>query len=356
MKIFQSVDNPYASVNQYVMTLMDGINCHTDNVEWGWGIESFWKLDIFNYDIIHIQWPHALLLENRTSCQLDSRLDKLKKAGKKIIATCHNLEPHYCNNPEYHNAYSVVYKRADMIIHLGTYSFENLSKQFHSAEHVILPHHVYDTFYKKFPDKPECCEKLKIKNSSEYILCFGAFRDVEEKKLALSVADYCRGKNLYVLAPSFKQTPHGNRYSRFKHYIKERLLNSGNRIICHGYANNCIPNELTPYYFGASSIILIQRKQLLNSGNITLAFLMGKVVVGPDIGNVGQILKDTGNPTFDVSDDNSIITAIQAAFNLAKENHGIINKEYALKHLSTDIISERLYNYYVSLQHNCRQQ
>ena len=98
MKIYQAVQNPYMDANQYVMTLMDGIDTQFDDVEWGWGLEKFWQNEIFEYDIIHIQWSDLLLWPNRTSRQLEHRLSKLKENGKKIISTCHNLEPHYCSD------------------------------------------------------------------------------------------------------------------------------------------------------------------------------------------------------------------------------------------------------------------
>ena len=152
-----------------------------------------------------------------------------------------------------------------------------------------------------------------------------------------------------MLAPSYDTECSDKILKQYKYLIKNKLRKLTMHIICHGYANHTIPNEFTPYYYGASDLALIQRKKILNSGNVTLAFLMGKVVVGPDVGNVGLLLRETGNPTFDVNDNSTIITAVRKGFDMAKENYGEKNRRYALDNFSTAIISERLYNYYLSL-------
>lgn len=348
MKVFQAIPNPYSSLNQYVMTLMDGIDAQHNDVEWGWGIEKFWQADIMEYDIIHIHWPETLLWINRTTQQIEKRILKLKKLGKKIVVTCHNLEPHYCTNVNIHQTYNIIYTYCDIMIHLGTYSYELMKIKYPNTKHVKSAHHIYDSFYTFYPTKEESCQKLNIHQDREYILCFGAFRDEEEREMIKDVAKTFIGGNKYILAPSFRQITLNGRRERIKAYFKKKN-SERNHIINSGLANSSTPNDITPYYYGASSIALIQRKKILNSGNVPLAFLMGKVVVGPNEGNVGLLLSETGNPSFDINDNKSIIGAINKAFELTKENYGEKNRKYALDNFSSDIISNSLYNYYKSI-------
>lgn len=349
MKVYQAVSNPYASVNQYVMTLMNGIDAQFDDVEWGWGADTFWQDKIFEYDAIHIQWPDILLWQNHTPRQIEYRLSKLKENGKKIISTCHNLEPHYCSDINKKEVYNIVYGNSDMMLHLGSYSLDFMRERFPKVNHVLLPHQVYDAFYTFLPDKYDSCKKLNLSLKNKYIICYGAFRDAEERNLSMCVAKTYQKTNVYVLAPSYDTRWFCKISKPFEHLIKNKLFNLRRHIVCHGYANNTIPNDLTPYYYGASDLALVQRKKILNSGNVTLAFLMGKVVVGPDVGNVGLLLRETGNPTFDVNDDSTIIAAVRKGFELVKENYGEKNRRYAMDNFSTAIISKRLYNYYLTL-------
>ena len=99
-----------------------------------------------------------------------------------------------------------------------------------------------------------------------------------------------------------------------------------------------------------SDITFIQRKVNLNSGNLTLGFFFGNVIVGPNIGNIGRILHDTGNPTFDPNISNSIGEAICKAIQMQKEGKGKINQDYALCHWTTQKIAEMHYNIYKSLK------
>jgi glycosyltransferase involved in cell wall biosynthesis len=115
-----------------------------------------------------------------------------------------------------------------------------------------------------------------------------------------------------------------------------------------------VSEEVLPYYFGAADIVLIQRMKILNSGNLPLSMFMGKVVVGPNVGNVGRILTETNNPTFIPRDTSSILKAVHKAFTLLEEGKGIENRHYALDNWSTDIISKKLFNYYkeiITLHH-----
>ena len=47
--------------------------------------------------------------------------------------------------------------------------------------------------------------------------------------------------------------------------------------------------------------------------NIPLAFLFHKIVVGPNTGNIGELLKNTGNPTFNPNHKADIIRALKMA-------------------------------------------
>lgn len=60
-----------------------------------------------------------------------------------------------------------------------------------------------------------------------------------------------------------------------------------------GANDELIDNCDLPYYMAASDVIFIQRKDILNSGNVPLAFLYHKVVVGPKVGNIGELLSET---------------------------------------------------------------
>jgi glycosyltransferase involved in cell wall biosynthesis len=62
------------------------------------------------------------------------------------------------------------------------------------------------------------------------------------------------------------------------------------------------------------------------------------------VGNVGEILRETGNFTFDPQHTETAVEALRKALdNIAK---GEENKAYAMKHWSSDIIANQLLKHY----------
>lgn len=371
MKIYQAITyNPHDMANPYVYTLMDGIDKLYGDVEWKWG-KIFWEEDIFNVDIIHIHWPTELIWSQsgyHTPQEIENRLSTIKSHGIKIVVTCHNFEPHYSKNEDKNQTYKVVYNLSDMILHLGEYSRDKMSTLYPNAKHVLLPHHIYDTVYYCKPNRDESIEKLHLSKGYRYILCFGAFRDKEETDLLIDLSSELRDKAQYILAPSFEWRYYVNHtiaYFHSKEYFLRRFHFSWlNRILekilmryfrlkyriimtCKNF--NAVPDEELPYYYGASDLCLIHRKKILNSGNVPMAMMMGKVLVGPAIGNVGEILQKTQNPIFYPTEKGTLRTAVEKGYELSFKGHGIHNRNYAIDNWNTSKIATLLYEYYSSL-------
>lgn len=359
MKVLIVLDkNPYQYLNPFIYTLIDGIKSQFNDFEWNWGLNIFWTDECLNYDIIHIQWPNLFEMTMKsqfTPHDLVERILFLKSKGIKIVTTCHNLEPHYNNSKIGVELYTLCYLYSDYIIHLGEYSLNLFKKKYPNSKNVLIPHHVYDTVYNKTISKQECLAKLNLDVNKKYILCFGAFRDNEERELVIRLNKMIRKQDIMILAPSF--------YSVFfrkivwkRYHLKYLLSYVIQRILYIIYKlkyrsiyfeRKEIGDDRLLYYYGACDITLIHRTKILNSGNVPLAFLMKKVVVGPDTGNVGVLLKEMGNPTFDCNDLSTLYFAVKKALGLEqKTNLGLLNYNFAMQELNTKKISKSLYNLY----------
>jgi hypothetical protein len=327
---------------------MDGISAEHKDLVWGYGIDNFWSDSIYDYDIIHIHWPDQILTSDL--CKKESigeRLSELKSKGAIIVVTCHNFEPHYCNDNDKIEAYKSVYSHADCFIHLGDYSKRIMEVKYPQANHIVIYHHTYDKLYST-KNRTESLRYLGLNPKKKYILCFGAFRDEEEKELLDIVLNYYNNKGIEILSPNYiKIKRKSSRYNKIKKWLECRITEIRKPgLHIYGWS---VRNEELPYYYGASDIALIQRKKVLNSGNLPMAFLMGKVVVGPEVGNVGEILKKTGNPSFNVLNNESVIDAVGRALDMSKGNKGYLNQKYANQYFSTSKISNQLYTLYNSL-------
>ena len=313
MKILISSDiNSYK--NPYISSLYEGLK--KINVDITCSLNEFWN-NWKAYDIIHIQWPNLLLTKHNYNF-VTEHLRNIRKE-KKIIVTCHNLVPHYSNNTELINLYDYIYSIADTIIHMGEYSRNILKLKYPYVNHIIIPHHIYNNIYTQIPYKDESIQKLHLSKKYKYILCFGAFRDEEERILVKYVAENFNKYNYKVLAPGFcniqlRKNIFMVLISVFK-FIKMKIRYKN---IIFGY--KFITDKMLPYYYAASDIALIQRKKILNSGNLPLALMMGKVVVAPNIGNISDIMSKINNPTFNPNDIQSLYAAINHAILLSKKS------------------------------------
>lgn len=349
MKIYVLIEDPYiVKSNPYIRTLIDGINYQYKDVNWGYGIDKFWEDTIFDYDIIHIHWPNILIWYNDIHIKKDpdifeKRIREIKLKNIKIISTCHNLKPHYSKNFIEHKLYDITYNYSDCIIHLGNYSLSLFKEKYPNTLNYLLYHHIYDDIYKFSPKQEEGIKSLNLDLRQKHILCFGAFRNKEEQNLIIKLSKHLKNKKIKIVAPSFFIIPsRRNIIAYIKTIIKYLYYKYkySNIITSLRYVND---NKL-PYYFAACNITLIQRLDILNSGNVPLAFLMKKVVVGPNKGNVGDWLNKTQNYTFEVNDINSLYRAIDLALN--DEQKGNKNYLYAINNLTTEITSSKLYKLY----------
>ena len=78
--------------------------------------------------------------------------------------------------------------------------------------------------------------------------------------------------------------------------------------------------------------------------------LFGKVVVGPNVGNCGEVLIENGCPTFNVNPLGDITNAVAEGLRLAQDPQFVKNlQKNALLKYSTEKISDELYNHYKSI-------
>lgn len=337
--------NRQSYLNPYVSTLADGLL--GQNIEVTCSIDEFWK-NASKYDLVHIQWPNLLKKGmDDNGANLVSVLKELKDRRIPIVVTLHNLVPHYNSDQKMLHAYDIVYRNADGFIHLGNNSIPLLQEQMPDvqAKHFVIPHHTYDEIYKTSVDRLDARKKLGIPNDVKCILCFGSFRDDEERNLVINLKkkldkSYCflmpgfyRGKILRKnLIQAIKAL-----YLTIKYQI---IAWKNDFLITHKY----ISNEDVPVYMASADVLLVQRLKILNSGNVSLAMLAGLPVIGPNTGNVGWMLQQSGNKCFNIEKQDELPQIIETV--LKNRNIGEANRCFAEKNLLTSIVAKKTKSVY----------
>lgn len=348
MKKVLFVCNRQNTSNPFVSTLVEGLNANGCYAE----IDNskFWTDD--KYDIYHFQWPESIFdwkksIKVAQYESLKKRLLYLKQNGKKIVITCHNLKPHVIKDSFVNSLYTLIYGYCDLFIHLGSYSKTELENIYPNAKHVIVPHHIYDSLYSFNLNKSKCQDELHINSNFFNILCFGEFRNDEERNLIIRLSDKLKNTNYRFIVPGFYR----------KHWYSKSPIETIKRILKiikykslgFRFLSNSLSDFDTEKYFTACDVVLIQRLKILNSGNLPMGFFAGKVIVGPNIGNIGSILNETGNSSFDPSNFDSILSSIERAKILSENGIGNANKKYALDNWSTQVVCKRIILLYENL-------
>lgn len=308
---------------------------------------DFWEKDE-RYDIIHFQWPEEVVGWNchdpAVVERLEQRIAHFRSMGTRFVYTRHNTYPHYAN-PVIRQAYDVIESCSDTVVHMGRFSLNEFRGRYPDSRNVIIPHHIYENTYDDNISRTAARRRLNIPDDRFVVTAFGKFRNNGEIRMVLDSFLRLRLPKKFLLAPRllpFSAKP-GHR-----NVLKRALSHTGYHLaplllkimnVRAGASDELIENSELHYYIAASDVIFVQRKQILNSGNVPLAFLFRKVVIGPDVGNVGELLHATGNPTFDPNDTASIVRALKQARHLSESGKGEENHRYAHRFMNLKTVA-----------------
>ena len=347
-------EDPWHAGNPYIFTLIEEIKRQQSECIVSWGRDLFWSDEIFSYNIVHFHWPQAFMAGDRhTEEDLLHHIGRMKNQGVKVVSTCHDLEPHYSQCAEHSGSMRIVYAHSDAILHLGNYSKSLFETKYPHSVHFPLPHHLYDTLYKIFPSKEESAKYLNLPSNKTYILCFGTFRSDEERDLVIRLNESLRKRNIRILAPGFLNVNYPrSTFVGIKQRLRKLFYQYRYGIYCTGKEFAPVPEKDVPYYYGVADIAFIQRVKILNSGNAVLPMLFGKVVVGPNTGNVGPLLKKWCYPVFDVNDLSTVTSCVIEGLEKAKHGIAKTTQKQQLEEYSTKRITEQLYIYYCTCINN----
>ena len=315
--------------NPFVSTLKTALEQNGAFADWH--VHNFWNINQ-KYDVIFFQWPEAIFGFRRISeeqvSRVASQIEYWKSHGSIIAYMRHNERPHTDNTVAMSRLYGLIESSCDVMVHLGGRSRDEFLAQHGDshARHVVSAIHLYPTIDRDI-SKNQARRQLSIPPEASVILCFGAFRNDEERWLVLKAVQQLEIKGKYLLAPRFfpsrlrRRNPFG-----FAWNIIRRL-----HFLPYGrfFSHPLVSNSDLPFYFAAADVVMIQRVRILNSGNLPIGFYFGKVVVGPDCGNVGEILRKTGNPVFEPDKLQSVVRALEVGFVESAEGLGIKNRQYA---------------------------
>ncbi len=280
-----------------------------------------------DYDIVNIHWPEALFdwLEPTEQQLLDLERDlEIWKKSSVVVYTKHDYRRNKGTTPQFTRLFELIEQNTDVFIHLGEHSKTKYQLLYPKAGHEIVHHPLYQNSYTIY-SKLEAREKLGITPNSFVVTVPGAIRDFKERSLVLN--------SFKALKISEKVLITTNMRTEIKRDFRGRILLK-KFFDVKKYLTNRFKSKYSPptYVFtyeklssddfslriSAADIILIPRIDILNSGNVFLAFTFRKVVCGPAIGNIKGALQEFKMPIFNPASLKSVISALNQAVILNK--------------------------------------
>lgn len=314
--------------------------------------ETFWNMQ-GDFDVVHLHFPEYMTFEIERAYRTELTNDlmqaietRLKHWSKKsaIVVTRHVLLPHDAvENPMWERLYETVYRYASGVVHFAQPSVDEFRQRYRETtfvcgppQHCIVPHHNY-TSLPNSVTREAARKQLSIPNDAQVMLVFGAIRNDEERDLIQNTFRRINVRRKVLVCSRWREKLANVSWIRLKYWIRDltRLyyrLHPGYRL------NYGFVEEIdTQLYLNAADVLFIPRLKVLNSGNITLGMTFGKVVVGPDSWDVGELLRETGNPVFDPERPQTAIAAVEEGFRLAEAGHiGPANQKLALEEWSAE--------------------
>ncbi|MEQ9168470.1 MAG: hypothetical protein RLO12_19585, partial [Fulvivirga sp.] len=334
------------SGNQYVDLLYSSL---IGKIDLTIGSNHFFNRE--NFDIVHIQWPEDLLQwyspEKRIIQNIGDLLYELKE-NSKVAYTLHNETPHI-KNTLIKSLYNLILDLSDGIVHLGKYSIDKYSKLYPNKYHVEIPHGIYQ--YPNEISRNLSRKYLGLNERDKVVLIFGTIRSYREQEFIWRTSKNLREVDDFVflvsnLHNSEMPSAFRNPFKRLKAEFIHRLIRESKSI--HIYNKENITDDKIQYFFKACDIVLIPRIDSLNSGVAFLGFSFARPVIGPDIGNIGGLLKKMDNPIFTKGSGKEAAEKIIDIMPNSKELGGG-NFEKAHSMFSWSIISNEHVNFYSKL-------
>ncbi len=324
---------PIPQQNPFIEEWYDAIHKRAPGLGFTWGAGNFWYGRREDYDILHIHWPDRLMESREVNAENIGMLaDRLRYWSDRcgIVANIHNLTPHvrHTNDLAVRQA---IYSSVDDFIHFGKAGKQLFLEQYgnilkEDCGHHVIPHGIYQSYHDDIT-RAKARDELGIPQDSVVMLSFGKLRHPEEKKLVKYAFRQIRNPDKHLLC--------GGWVYDFTSY-KEKLLfhrhRLGGKFSRKYHISGRLTNREAATWFSVADIFFSPRIYNLNSGAVLMAFSFGKVIVGPNVGVIGELLTETGNPVYDAKNPASIADAMKQAVTLLGRDRGRENYDYALSH------------------------
>ena len=361
MKIL--VGNIPLPANRFLVDLNDGLATRNEVTH---DHDAFWNME-GEFDVLHLHFPEYMTFEIEQAYKNELTTDLMQQIETRlkfwsdrcpIAVTRHVLLPHAATtDPKWERLYEMVYRYSSGVVHFAQPSIDEFQERYSKTDfvngppqHALVPHQNYATLPNTV-SREDARKALGIAQDANVMLVFGAVRNDDERQLIMDTFQNMSAPKKVLVSSRWREKLANVSWIRLKYWIRDltRLyyrLHPGYRFN-YGF----VEEEDTQLYLNAADVLFIPRLKVLNSGNITLGMTFGKVVVGPDVLDVGHLLKETNNVVFEYTNPSTAAAAMDKAMQLAAEGTvGDANRKLALDNWSAQQCADLYVDFMATLR------
>ena len=328
--------------------------------------DVFWNME-GDFELIHLHFPEYLTFQLQeayirglTDDLIEETRLRLEYWSKKarLVVTRHVLLPHDAlEDPMWEKMYGMFYRYADGVAHFAKASIAEFEDRYRENKwfrgrqpiHAVIPHHNYTSLPNQVT-REEARKTLGISPEAKVMLVFGAIRNEAEKTLILQTFSNLKVDGKLLLVSRWREQLRRISWIRLKYWVRDLTRLYYRLHPSYHFNYGFVEEEDTQVYLNAADVLFIPRLWVLNSGNITLGMTFGRVVVGPDAWDVGELLRETGNPVFHPDHPETAAAAVERGFSLASEGKvGLQNQRLALGEWNADQCASLYLGFYAKV-------
>jgi glycosyltransferase involved in cell wall biosynthesis len=178
-----------------------------------------------------------------------------------------------------------------------------------NAIHVIIPHGHY-LGYPNDVSRADARRRLKIPADAFVYLHFGHVRIYKGVDRLLRAFTSTAVPAKFLLVAGQYQAIQARSGFRQKWALRRlRYFSRSVRLILQS-----VPSDEVQYYVQAADALVLSHTSALNSGVAVLGMTFGKVVIGPDIGCIGDVLRGGANVIYDPTEPDALGRSMEKAY------------------------------------------
>lgn len=248
-------------------------------------------------DVIHLHWLHGFYLRTKplpivvlTALRFLLLVTLARYRATAFVWTGHNLWPHEVRHPRVERfVREYVIRSSDGVFVHCEKGIEQFRTTFDAdTEYVKIDHGNYTSHFDTITPREEARRELDIDAEETVLLSFGLIREYKgQETLCRVFSELDADCSLYIAGKPWTD--------ELVKSIREVSEGDPRIHLDIGY----IPDERVTQYFRAADFVVLPYNTILMSGNVLLAFSMGRPVVVPSIGCMPEYVSEESGILYD---------------------------------------------------------